>query len=274
VILKTLFESVEVAFETLHILDAGTSSLIPLGVPPLDRVLGGLFPGTCGILAAQTGVGKSSAVLSWALAANTNVGIISTEDTPDLIGSRILSAVTGIDSLKFRRGDLTDAERRLAKNAKEELKARNNVRIAYCISGSLIDIQEAVRQLAIEGSKVIWLDYIQKIRGHNNDRRNEVSTSYTTFQRECAKNNVVGMVVSQFRRLKDTETVPQIWMLKESGDLENEARLCILAHRDEDDRSLIHFRIAKSTFGGENLRFCYRMDSSGTLQEIVIDEGF
>jgi len=61
---------------------------------------------------------------------------------------------------------------------------------------------------------------------------------------------------------------PQIWWLKESGDLENEARLIILGCRDKEDRGIVRFRLAKSTVGAEGRLFAYKTDVSGMLVEV------
>jgi replicative DNA helicase len=78
------------------------------------------------------------------------------------------------------------------------------------------------------------------------------------------------MVLSQFRRFGAEEKVPQIWHLKESGDLENKARIILLAHKEnsnpDDEGQRVRFRLAKSTYGGEWLTFDYLRDKSGTLR--------
>jgi replicative DNA helicase len=272
--LKTysLGDSAGVASKFFHLFDEGRPDLIQLGLPPVDNAIGGMFPGSCGILAAGTGVGKSSIVLTSALTTPSRVGIISTEDTPDVFGTRILSLVSGVDSLKMRRKCFSPAEAKAVSRAYETLRQDSGVRVAYPIGGGLEAVRDATRSLAAEGCKLVWLDYIQKVRGNSDDRRNEVSTIYTKFQEECYLNGCVGMVVSQFRRLEDPTRQPQIYHLKESGDLENEARLIILAHRDKDDLNVVNFRIAKCTFGGENVRFQYRRNQSGSLEQVQYDE--
>lgn len=59
------------------------------------------------------------------------------------------------------------------------------------------------------------------------------------------------MIVSQIRRLNDYTKPPQIYHLKEAGELENEARLILLGHKvmDNDMNEYVRFRVAKSTVG-------------------------
>jgi replicative DNA helicase len=247
----------------------GRPELIPLGFASVDEELGGLGPMSCGILAAATGVGKSSALLAGALASPVKVGIISLEDGPDVVGARVLAHLTGINSRLIRRKFLMDPELKKVNEAAAS-GAASHVFFAYPMA-KVDPIVEAVGALAARGCRLIWLDYLQKVRGHGGgDRRNEVGGTFTEFQQACKANEVAGMAVSQFRRLSDGEKVPQIHHLKESGDLENEARLIILAHKftceGKNVGTRVRFRVAKSVFGGEDIEFDYLRDDAGSLQ--------
>lgn len=259
-------ETIAQAVETFYLDREGIPELIPTGLPPIDRVLGGLGPRACGILAAATGVGKSSAMLTSMLSSEVKVGAVSVEDGPDVIGARLLSALSGFDSMRIRRKDLDDDDlARLLAVAKNTNLDR--MFFAYPIAGTADDVEEAVDQLCEAGCRMVWLDYLQKVRGHRDDRRHEVAETFTRFQRAVARGGAAGMAISQFRRLGDGEKIPQIYHLKESGDLENEARLIILAHKHQD-HGRVRFRIGKSTYGGEHIVFDYKRDDSGTLREV------
>lgn len=249
-------------------------NLIPTGLP-IDKRIGGLFPGQGAILGAATGVGKSSIILASAVDYPTKVGVISLEDTADVWGSRLLSYASGVNSLKLRRKDLTDEDRVRLSEGERLLKRKKNLHIAYCIGAPLEEIISAIRDLAALGCKLIWIDYIQKIRGITDDRRNEVSTAFTKIQRACDKKEVAAIFVSQFSRQHDPYARPQLSWLKESGDLENETRLAILCQRDRDehDEDRLICRVAKSTFGGENAYWVYRRGANGILKLDRVGEG-
>jgi replicative DNA helicase len=251
----------------------GQPELIPFGISAVDAVIGGLGPRSCAIFAGVTGVGKSSTALHAMINSPCPVGMVSVEDGPDLIGTRLLSALTGIDSLRIRRKDVTKNElKRLQDVSKSNIGEK--MFFSYPIAGTLDDVQKSVEALTKAGCKMIWLDYLQKVRGHNGDRRNEVSETFTTFQRACAQGKAAGIAVSQFRRLSETEKIPQIHHLKESGDLEIEARVIILAHRvtDESGKSRLRFRIAKSNYGGEGTSWDMARNEAGILQEVTFAE--
>lgn len=275
---RSLVESAEIAIATFRTFQDGPPDLIPTGLPPIDRAIGGLFPGSPGILAATTGAGKSSLVLE-AIVNNAKAGIrtglISLEDTPDVLGSRILARESGVDSLKIRKKDLTSKEKLFIKAAFERIKVySDNVRIEYIIGGSSTASADAISRLADDGVRDVWVDYIQKMRGKGSDRRNEVSGAFSELQSRASKHNMAIKFVSQFARQIDYSKPPQIWWLKESGDLENEARLIVLLHRPEGPTGPLMGRIAKCTFGGEGTEFMYVRDESGTLVERKVEEEF
>ena len=207
------------------------------------------------------------AVVASALSSSESVGIISCEDTPDVVGSRALAWASGVNSRKLRTKHLSDQDKADIAVGRDRLDS-TNVLVTYAIGAPVKTILDCVNALAEAGCRLIWLDYLQKVRGVMEDRRNEVSTIYTQFQYACAQNECAGMVISQFSR-QDPTKEPQIYWLKESGDIENEARLIILGNRSAEDADTVYCRVAKSTFGGENIRFSYKRDSAGILREVV-----
>lgn len=260
----TSADTLKAASDTFWLNKHGKPLLIPTGLRPIDNLLGGLGPGACGILALATGVGKSSAMLYAALRSKVKVGIISIEDTPDLVGSRIMSYHTGIDSLRIRRKDLTGEEL----GALRSVDPPEHIMYSYPIAGSIAQVEDSIDQLCEAGCKMIWIDYAQSVRGHKDDRRNEVAETLTRCLRHTAKGGAAMMMLSQFHRLSDPTKPPQIHNLAESSDLEKTARIIVLGWKmnDPDGKDRVRFKLAKSNFGGAGLRFDMVRDSSGTLR--------
>lgn len=269
----TTQESIHESVETFHLDRDGLPELVPTGFGPLDSELGGLGPGSVGILAAATGVGKSSAMLSAMLASPVKVGAVSLEDGPDVVGTRLLSALTGIDSLRIRRKALSKPELKKINTAAKS-NTLDHMFFTYPIAGKLSEVEECIVDLCEMGCKLIWVDYLQEIRGGSGkvDRRNEVSEAMGRCHRASARGGAALMMISQFRRPgEDAKGNPRpvgIHHLKESGDLENKARIIIIAQKqpspDPGDR--VRFRLAKSTYGGEYVSFDMLRDESGTLR--------
>jgi replicative DNA helicase len=253
------------ALDRLRTFSSEEPDLIKTGLTRVDATIGGLFPGQGGVLGIAQGVGKSSTILRALL--NAGGGAIFVEDTEDVVGTRFLSDVTGINGLDMRRKTLSGGQKVRLNEAVTALRERDDI-WTICHPGASIDaIAGYVEELAGQGCRIIWLDYIQKVRGIRDDRHNEVATAYTRFQQACFANNCAFMVASQFARQVDPTKRPRLSWLKESGDLENEARIAVLGWRNPDDRNLIHYVLEKSTVGGEGTVWSYRRDESGVLRE-------
>lgn len=269
-------DTIGAAVETCYLDREGKPVFIPTGLTPLDDELGGLGPGACGILAAGTGVGKSSACLAAMLKSSVPVGYVSMEDTRDVVGTRLLAALSGVDSLRIRRKTLSPAElKKVNKVAETASKQLDHIFFSYQIGKGITSVEKAIADLVKRGARMVWVDYLQEIRGHGKgDRRNEVAEALTRCHGAAADGDAALMAVSQFRRVgEDNKTgKPKpvgIHHLKESGDLENKARVIILATKQPSpDGMRVRFKLAKSTYGGEGIRWDMLRDESGTLRNV------
>ena len=242
------------------------------GLPVIDLVTGGLFPGTLVVIGAEQGVGKSSLVLSALLSSPHPVGAILLEDGPDLVGSRALAYESGVNSrdLRFAHKLPPGAVARL-KEAECSLQEREGVFLEFCLGGSIEEIEARVEHLGEMGAKVVYLDYLHKVRGVNDSRRSEIGQVMVRFQKACQRVGAVPIMCCQLSRLNPTEKNPEprleepmVSRLKESGDLESEARCIVMAW--PDDQNNVHVRLSKSSFGGEGQRDFYKREQCGSLK--------
>ncbi len=271
--LRSLGELAKVATTTLKTFQDGKPDLIQTGIRPFDKRIGGLFPGHCGVLALATGVGKTSTILAACLQTPDKVAIISTEDTEDTLGAKLLADLSGVDSLAIRTKRLTTKDVQALRSAQDELQDVANVH-AVCHPGATLEaILAYVDEAAEAGCRLVYLDYLQKVRGVRPDRANEVAQVYTSFQERCFRHNMACFVASQFNRQCPPNVRPKRYFLKETGDIENEARYIIFGWRDPDDTALIHYVLDKSMLGGEELQWSMRRDASGTLRYVDVDMG-
>lgn len=268
-------ESVDHAVNLFHTFSEGRPLLLPTGIKRLDAEIGGLGPGSTMIIGAENGLGKSSVKLDAAITnaeAGVRTGILSCEDTPDVLGCRILARFSEVDSRKIRRKAFSaEEEKRLRAGAEKARAMEENLRISYHVGSPLEEVRDGLKELADEGCEVVWMDYIQKVRGVTDDRRNEVSRVYTSLHNCAAKLGVGIIFLSQIRRPIDRGKphIPSRFALKESGDLENEARLILMLGKlDLDDDSRIDGRLDKSTFGGEGMLMQWRRGPCGTLFQV------
>lgn len=250
----------------------GMPELVPTGIVAFDQEVGGLGPGSNMVVGAGNGIGKSLVALDACLVNQGNgvkSGYISLEDTPDVVGCRLLARYSGVDSKLIRRKALTseqtDAVRKAHQHMARDSKEESAMAVSYQVGRGLPDVLTAIEELAKAGCKIIWVDYLQKVRGVIDDRRNEVSRVFTGIHGKAAEFNVPVVITSQIARPMDPNKIPTRFALKESGDIENEARSIIMLGRLADEPNRIHGNLDKSTFGGEGLRLSWYRGPCGTL---------
>lgn len=259
-------EVVERALRVFGVRDGTGARLIKTGIGAVDRTIGGLLPGEVGILAAKTGVGKSSVMLHTAAALTSPVGIISLEDGPEACGARLLSGMTRVNSLDMRKGLLDEYDKNALLAAQEALESISNLRMSFPTSKTKESVLEATRALCESGCSLVWLDYIHKIHGaESGDRKGEVASILSGFQGILAEYEAAGMAVSQVRRMDGYK--PRIHDLKDSGDLENEARIIIIGWVDPEIPLHTYWELAKAYCGGYS-EWAYRRGVGGVLEEV------
>lgn len=269
--MASLFDVATRAAKTFRTFEEGSPELIPLGIGPVDRVIGGVDPGALVVIGLPTGVGKSSLALHMLRNNRVRGGYCSLEDPEGLIGARVLAEASGVSSLKIRRKDfdLDDRDRLLAGLERLRLddEAGRSPIFDVLIAKGLDRIGEAVARQAEAGCKLSIFDYLQKVRGLHNDRRSEVGEALKAFQSFSFDHGMVGVVMSQFTRLSAGDR-PRIRHFKESGDIENEARVAIVGWQDDKVKRRVNFCMEKSTYGGAGLTWSMDYDESGSLREM------
>lgn len=262
----------EEACNSFYTFGEGRAEIIPIGISAVDRAIGGVMPGQPTIIGAGTGVGKSSVIISAAMASPVRTGIVSCEDDRSVVGLRVLAALSGVNSIAIRRknfrdGDLDKLSGAMARLSDGEL---DHILSVYPIAGSYEMVIDSMKALIDSGCKHIVVDYLQKIRmeNANDNRRLEIDRMYGGMQRLCYESEVALTIASQFRRVVDPTQPPQIHWMKESGSLEIEARQIILLQKDPKISTDVIGRLAKSTNGGEGTQIRWRRQKCGTLVEI------
>jgi len=264
--LDSVYTSVTKAVRIFRLHEDGTPDLVDLGIPAVRARIGGMFAGNLVAIAAAQNVGKSSMALSMLLRSSDRGGYLSLEDGEDVVGTRLIAAAANVDPTKIRRKDLSAGDLDRINAATERLSAdtADGPRFAYRVGARVDEVEEAVAELADDGCRWVVLDYLQKVRGHHRERRCEVGETMVRFQRVCVKHDMVPVIVSQLVRLPPgTEPFPN--HMKESGDIENECRMIVLLWRDGDDSSIVHGKVAKSSFGGGGMRFRYMYNEAEVL---------
>ncbi len=218
----------------------GTPGL-PTGFLDLDALLGGLHPGQLILVAARTGLGKSTLDLDIHRHVSIHCGkhsaLFTFEMTRKQIIRRALSAELRIPLSHFRHGQMTDRE--WAAIAEHRARIENApMHIVTDRSMTLPQIKARARQIAKEHPlKLLSLDYIQQITTGSRveNRQQEVTTISRETKILAEELNIPIIAVAQLNRGPEgrSDKKPMKSDMRESGSLEQDADVVILIHRED-----------------------------------------
>lgn len=212
------------------------------GLPTLDDFTSGMVPGEMTILAASTGGGKSALALGIARAIvkmSMPVLVFSLEMSRQDLQFRLASNESGVPLFKIRKGWLNDQEMDRVCVAMAKVSE-----FPLFIDETLDLTSREMRARARKLSKkygslgLVVIDYIQLVTGlkkKGDDRRSsevaEVSRSAKLLAREL---NVPVLVLSQLSRGEKKKRRPELWDLKETSSLEQDADQVWFLYADDD----------------------------------------
>jgi replicative DNA helicase len=214
---------------------------IPTGFADVDKLLGGLQRSDLIILAARPSVGKTSLALSVAHNAakkhGRRVAVFSLEMSDEQVVQRLISAETGIDSQRLRRGEIADDEWGRFMKATNDL-SETHFYIDDTPGISALELRAKARRLHAEmGIDLIVVDYLQLMRGdfRSENRVQEISSISRALKALARELNVPVLAVSQLSRGVESRTDkrPILSDLRESGALEQDADVVVFIYRDE-----------------------------------------
>lgn len=235
---------------------------IPSGLTDLDNETSGWEPGEMVILGARPAVGKTDAMIQWALEAAKDgnaTAVFSLEMQKRSILKRVVSQMTGINRQRIRRGKYDKKENaRILKKIERlrEMPIRVDDR-SNTIDEISYKLHKLVRQ---DECDIAFLDYVgqinpPQIEGSNmQNRMREVSRQLADLRKRL---DIPLIVLSQLNRgvLGRESKRPRKGDLRNTGGLEQDADTVILLHRpavydkDEDDQSKTKFIVDKQRHG-------------------------
>ena len=231
------------------------------GFGMIDRATGGMQPGDLWTLAGRTSVGKTAFAL--AIAANVaqqggGVLCVSAEMDKRSLANRILQAHSRIDASRLRCGNIDEIEHKERAAAAAEI---DKWRLAFQPRAATVgEIAIRARQLVMQWGKpldLIVVDYLQLMKHSGGDTRaQQVSGVAWGLKNLAMETGTPVLMLSQLSRQGVSyDTVPSLYTLKESGDIENHSNVVLLLHRpspeqsDTDGAIIFWARIAKARDG-------------------------
>jgi replicative DNA helicase len=209
---------------------------IATGIRDLDELTLGLQRGVLSLVGARPRVGKTAFALSAALnviAAGQRVLLFEFDMSPQMIQRRILSAHSRVSAYKLKTGQgIGDDEIRRLTAAAADLAKFDDKLVVDHRSRDIGALAAAVRREA-RGSNLdlVIVDHIGHVQGGKGEKRYLQIGDISARLIELADSTGVAMVcLAQLGRDAETRE-PNLADLRESGNLEQDARAVVLLDR-------------------------------------------
>ena len=225
--------------EEMRLIESGSRKMLGIPTPfaELNKKIGGLSPGLT-IIAARPSAGKSALmdnIGQFTAASGYHTCVKSMEMSKQQYSLRAMCCRAEIDSMKVRRGELSDDEWSQLAKAQVELDT-----MPYYIDDSqeynINGIVSAAMAARNAGKcDLLMIDYLQYVQHSNKrlDRRLQISAFTQILKRLSKELDIPVVVLSQLsRKLEERrDKRPMLSDLKESGDIEQDADLVLFIHR-------------------------------------------
>jgi replicative DNA helicase len=234
---------------------------VSCGLMDLDRMLGGFQKSDLIILAGRPGMGKTTLAINMAYNAalefkkngeNKSVGFFSLEMPAVQIVSKILSLETGINTDRFRKGEIHEDEFINIVN-KADIISTAPIFIDDTAALTIPSIKTRIRRLIKqENLSFVVIDYLGLIHGINeSSKRSKVTevTEITQGLKAIAKEfNIPVLALSQLSRGTESRegNKPVLSDLRDSGSIEQDADIVMFIFREYYYKEKIKPKIVKN----------------------------
>jgi replicative DNA helicase len=208
---------------------------IPTGLKELDECLGGFHDTDLVVIGARPAMGKTALMVSMA---NSDVpcGIISAEQDGAQLAARFISSQGSVHSQKMRTATLQAEEWTRFSSAAAVLSERQ----AYVNDEGSITLSKLTQQAREwkfnHGIKILYVDYIQKIKTREGVKKYEQVSEVTSALKNLAKELQIPVVaLAQVKRDVDNreDKQPKIGDLSDASEIEKEADVIMTLYREE-----------------------------------------
>jgi len=215
---------------------------VPTGFSRLDSILGGFQRSNLVIVAARTGVGKTTFMLNvaWQAALTNRVPVVifTLEVAPDQLCQRLISMQGGIDSSQLRDAKLTDADFQKVSSAVGEL-SDCPIYIDDSPELNVVQLRAKCRRLVDERNVgLVVIDYLQLMHapGYRDNRVQEISEITRSLKSIARELEIPVIAGAQLSRAIDSrpEQRPRLSDLRESGSIEQDADVVLFLYPESN----------------------------------------
>lgn len=255
---------------------AGKSTLrgLPTHFANLDSKISGLCRGHFIVVAARTGVGKTTFclnVMKKMAAAGTKVGFVSLEMCDDEIVAKLACMDSNLSFRDVTEGRINDFQNMELKGSIYEIK---KLPLFIDAEGALtIDkiISRVKRLVSIQGIEVLFIDYLGLINHDKEFKMNQEKFSDISkkLKQLAMKLQIPIVCICQLNRQGDHDD-PSSSNLRDSGQIEQDAHTIMMLVKIEDDYCAPYWAlmIKKNRFGPECVVKLDFNGATGRMREI------
>lgn len=238
----------------------GKNSRIVLNLPKLDyRLGGGLEDESLYLVAARTGIGKSSFatyMMHEALKQGRNVYYFSNEMKSEALYYKMLARVAKIDSAAFLSGNLSEQDLSDINAAAAEL-AHLKYKINQVAGWDLTDLEAACIKYKQKGSlDIVFVDYLQQVENGSDTEYEQINKTTKRLKKLAGelKVPIIGMVqINRETERGGKSVMPTLANLKGSGSLEQDADAVMILHKDDPYSNDMALFLAKNRPTGSGI---------------------
>lgn len=206
------------------------------GFKDIDKFTDGFRETDYIILAGRPSMGKSSLAFNIAQRCGANVDIYTLETSQHAVYKRIILAEANVSALAIRNSALSQERKnelldRLWTAAKKLYDGKIKV---YDGRLTIAEIKRrSRRRKSKEGLDLIIIDYLQLVKSPGSNRYETVTNISMDIREMIMELRVPVLALAQMNREAGAKKIPELRELKESGQLDQDADIIMLLHRDD-----------------------------------------
>lgn len=234
----SITEAIKEVKEKAEMLSQGDNKhYMKTGLLAIDKIIMGLTVKTMSIFAARPSVGKTAGaitIMSNMAKQGIATGFISVEMSEAEIVERLAQVRSDVSIYNFANQNMQESDKKKFFNHLDSFDGNPLIQIERTTNRSINNIRSMAITMKNNNPelKVIFIDYIQKLKGPDTrqDMRQQISEVSAIITDMATDLNVHIMALAQINR--EGDDLPKVKNLKETGNLEQDAHYIFLLHRD------------------------------------------
>jgi len=225
---------------------AGKLSGVTTGFRRLDWMTEGMQPGEMWVIGARPSIGKTAIAVNMLESCCIHGGVpsmfVSHEMSNKGLMRRLVSSIARIEIGDLKAGRMDDAKQRRLLPAMSKIQA-SPIQWLQLTRGESVDVVCSQIRMAVRrhGIRVVFVDYLQKVpASKGNDKRTyEVAEVSGKLKSIADSTGVTLVALAQVNRDSEKEKprIPKISELADCGQIERDADVIALLHRDRLERN-------------------------------------